>query len=206
MLDDASVAASALAFFVVAASPGPATLSNATIAMSRGRAVSLRYGAGLSVGLVFWGVIAASGLGTVLQASAHLLSMLKLLGGAYLLWLAWQSGRSAWRGCAPGVIESSSSRWFLRGLTLNLSNPKSAIAWMAALAVGLKPDDDATAIVAATAACIVVGFLTNALYSIVFSLPGVMRVYRRLRRSIDGIAAMLFAAAGIGLMRSAAQR
>ncbi|WP_227986288.1 hypothetical protein [Salinivibrio sp. VYel1] len=57
------------AFFVVAVSPGPANISNATIAMSKGRKVSLVYGAGLSIGLLFWGIVAASGLGVVLQGS-----------------------------------------------------------------------------------------------------------------------------------------
>ena len=42
-----------LPFFVIAASPGPANISNTTVAMSRGRKVSLIYGAGLSIGLAF---------------------------------------------------------------------------------------------------------------------------------------------------------
>ena len=44
-----------LAFFVIAISPGPANISNAMVAMSQGRKISLIYGAGLSIGLVFWG-------------------------------------------------------------------------------------------------------------------------------------------------------
>ena len=44
-----------LAFFVVAVSPGPANLSNATLAMSRGRKTSLVYAAGLSTVVGFLG-------------------------------------------------------------------------------------------------------------------------------------------------------
>ncbi len=76
-----------LAFFVIAVSPGPANISNATIAMSLGRKISLIYGAGLSVGLVFWGLVAASGFGMILQSSVYLLMTLKVFGGLYLLWL-----------------------------------------------------------------------------------------------------------------------
>ena len=39
--------------------------------------------------------IAATGLGTILQASSHVLLFLKTLGGIYLLWLAWCSAKSA---------------------------------------------------------------------------------------------------------------
>jgi len=75
MIDPLSLASTGLAFFLVAVSPGPATLSNSTIAMSHGRKTSLIYGAGLSTGLVFWGVIAASGMGALLQSSLYVLEL-----------------------------------------------------------------------------------------------------------------------------------
>lgn len=206
MTDIVSLGATGLAFFVVAVSPGPANISNAAIAMSHGRMVSLVYGLGLSCGLVFWGLIAASGMGAVLQGSLHVLMILKVLGGVYLLWLAFLSGRAAWRvGPEPRVVPGG-KRWFLRGLLLNMSNPKSVIAWMAALSIGLDSSDGPAAVLAATAVCIGVGFLNNALYSVLFSLDGMMRAYRRCRRWIDGAVAALFSAAGLGLIRSAFAR
>lgn len=203
MIDLISMASTGLAFFIVAVSPGPATISNATIAMSHGRKASLIYGAGLSFGLVFWGIIAATGMGAVLQGSLYLLMVLKVLGGLYLLWLAYQSGRSALQSNSKVSAITDEKRWFTRGLLLNVSNPKSVIAWMAALSVGLNSNADTSVVVVATIVCIVVGFLTNALYSILFSIKGVMIGYQRFRWKIDGVVAMLFAAAGFGLIRSA---
>lgn len=84
-----------LAFFVIAISPGPANISNAMVAMSQGRKISLIYGAGLSIGLVFWGIIAASGLGIILQSSIYLLMTLKIFGGLYLIWIAFLSAKEA---------------------------------------------------------------------------------------------------------------
>ena len=198
-----SLASTGLAFFIVAVSPGPATISNAAIAMSHGRKTSLVYGAGLSCGLVFWGLIAATGMGAVLQGSLYLLVTLKILGGLYLLWLAYQSGRSALRSEAKTTVIAGERRWFLRGLLLNMSNPKSVIAWMAALSIGLNSNADVSAVASATAVCIVVGFITNALYSVLFSIKGMMLGYQRFRRKIDGAVSMLFAMAGFGLIRSA---
>jgi len=206
MTEFVSLASIALTFFIVTISPGPATISNAATAMQYGRKASLTYAAGLSCGLAFWGLIAASGMGAVLQSSIYLLVALKILGGLYLLWLAFLSARSAWRSEAGNMLITCKKNWFLRGLLLNLSNPKAVLAWMAALSVGLKVNDDLSVIVTSTAICIVVGFAANALYSILFSVGGVMRVYRHCRRWVDGFMAGLFVLAGVGLIRSSFAR
>ena len=206
MIDLFSLASTGLAFFVVAVSPGPATISNATIAMSFGRKTGLIYGAGLSCGLGFWGLIAATGMGAVLQSSLYLLMILKVLGGLYLLWLAFLSARSACRSGAESMVVLAKQSWFLQGLLLNMSNPKAVLAWMAALSVGLDSDDGIHALVAATAVCIAVGFAVYALYSVLFSIGGVMRWYQRCRHWVNGAAAGLFALAGVGLIRSAFTR
>ncbi len=174
--------------------------------MNHGRKISLIYSTGLSCALVFWGLIAASGMGAVLQSSLYLLVVLKVLGGLYLLWLAFLSGRSAWQSDAETTFVSSDQNWFLQGLLLNMSNPKSVMAWMAALSVGLDANDDIRAVAAATAVCIGVGFANNALYSILFSVGGMMRGYQRFRRRINGVVAALFTLVGFGLIRSAFTR
>lgn len=87
-----------------------------------------------------------------------------------------------------------------------MSNPKAVVAWMAALSVGLDSNDGIPAIAIATAVCIGVGFLTYALYSVLFSIGGVMRVYQSFRHRIDGVVSVLFTLAGFGLIRSAFTR
>ncbi len=196
----------AFAFFAVTVSPGPANIAVATVSMSFGRRNGLFFGAGLSVGLAFWGLVAATGMGAVLQGSANLLFALKVLGGIYLLWLAIQSGRAALTA-APNVRQlKGNGRLFSRGVLLNLSNPKAVVAWMAALSMGLDVGDSTGQVITVTLVCIVLGFLNYFGYAMAFSLPGFMTGYRRLRRWVDGIAAGLFAVAGFGLLRSAFSR
>jgi threonine efflux protein len=203
VIDFGTLLAVGLAFWVVAASPGPANIANATIAMRYGRRSSLVFGMGLSVALVFWGFLAATGMGAVLQASVGMLIGLKLFGGAYLLWLAWQSAKSAIKP-QPGKAKNlPSGNWFFRGLVLNLSNPKSVIAWMAALSVGLDPNDTGTSVMSATLVCILVAFANNVFYSVLFSTNGMMAAYERSRRWIEGAVAGLFTAAGFGMLNSA---
>lgn len=206
MNDVASLVSAGLAFFIVAVSPGPANISNAAVAMHYGRKTSLIYGVGLTSGLVFWGLVAASGMGAVLQSSVYILMVLKVLGGLYLLWLAFLSVRSAEVPNIEQIAVSKKQRWFLRGWLLNTSNPKTVIAWMAALSVGLKSSDDVYAIAAAFSICLGVGLFTNMVYSLVFSLGGMMRIYQRCHRWINRLVAGLFALAGVNLIRSAFTR
>ena len=57
MMDPVALFSTAFAFFVVAASPGPATISNATVAMSQGRRTGLVYGLGLSLSFDVLGLV-----------------------------------------------------------------------------------------------------------------------------------------------------
>ena len=206
MVNLVSLATVVAAFFVVAASPGPATLAVATVSMSVGRRNGLRFGVGLSVGLAFWGLIAATGLGAMLQASAHALMALKLLGGTYLLWLAYGSARSAARNGPVNAEFEGKGQWFRRGLFLNLSNPKAVLAWMATLAMGIGHESGYWQVGAATLLCIGLGFAIYTAYALAFSTSGAMGTYIKLRRRIDGVVAGLFAVSGLGLLRSAFAR
>ena len=206
MIELENIIAIALAFFIVTVSPGPANIAVATTSMSSGRKSGLLFGVGLSVGLAFWGFVAATGMGAVLKSTPSVLITLKVLGGLYLLWLALQSARSAKQKTENVASSTRQGRWFWRGLILNLSNPKAVVAWLAALSMGLGGDGNGATVVAATSVCIVLGFLNYASYALAFSLSGFMSGYKRLRRWIDGVVAGLFAIAGLSLIRSAFSR
>lgn len=211
MIDWTALAAILAAFFIVAVSPGPATLAVSTVSAASGRRSGILFGCGLGVGLAFWGLVAATGLGAVLQTTTHLLAALKIAGGLYLLWLAYGSARSARRrdkraNGNAGAALAGQGRWFARGLMLNLSNPKAVVAWMAALSVGLGADSGWAGVAVATAGCISIGFAIYAAYAAAFSVSAVMQGYARVRRWIDGMVAALFALAGLALIRSAFAR
>lgn len=202
----AEIAAIALAFFIVAVSPGPANIALATVAMSRGRRAAMVFGAGLGTGLALWGVLAAAGFGAILQTSATVLMILKSLGGAYLLWLAFQSGRAALGAVEVAAEVDGRGRWFWRGVLLNLSNPKVIVAWMAALSFGLGASDSMAAIIGVTAMCMGIGFANYAGYALAFSVSGAMSLYAHAGRWINGAVAGIFGLAGLGLLRSAVSR
>ena len=205
-MDILSFTTIAAAFFVVTITPGPANLAVATISMRFGRGAGMRFGAGLGFGLAFWGVIAATGLGAILQSSVLLLTTLKIFGALYLIWLAYQSARAAQHANLQASTPTKQGNWFLRGLILNISNPKAVIAWMAALSVGIGADNSLSELLMITCVCFGLGFLNYFGHAIAFSFDGVMAFYHRAHRYVEGTAAVLFAGAGIGLLRSALTR
>lgn len=203
---DGNLIPTVVAFLIVTVSPGPSNIAAATVAMRYGRLRSMQFGLGLGCGLGLWGIAAATGLGSLLQMSVFPLTLLKILGGAYLLWLAMQSGRAALDYSPDRTQIADRGNWFLRGLILNLSNPKAVLAWMAALSMGLHSMPADGHVVTATVICIAIGFLDYAAHAMAFSIPGVMTGYRRLGRWIEGAVAGLFALTGLSLIRSAFAR
>ena len=189
-----------VAFLVAAGSPGPATLAVAGAAMAHGRGAGLAIGLGLAAGLAFWGVLTAVGLGAVVLGSPHALLALRLLGGGYLLWLAWVSGKAVFRPGEPAITPPPHRGLIWRGVLLNLSNPKAALAWAAVIALGLPAGAAPWHLSLIAAVCSVLGLAIYAAYAIGFALPPVRRVYAKGRRVVDAALAALFGYAGLRLI------
>ena len=195
-----------VAFFIVTVSPGPANIAAATISMSKGRKHGSKFALGLSTGLAFWGLVAATGMGAILQASEVALIALKVFGGLYLLWLAYQSATAAAKPTQFDQSSSGNGNWYLRGFLLNASNPKAVVAWMAALSMGLGNGDSIVVLAMVTIVCMILGVVNYIGHAVLFSNPNVMNGYIRFRRWIEGAVAVLFALAGFSLLRSAIAR
>lgn len=186
-------------FAFAAASPGPATFAVAATAMSAGRLRGLAMALGLSLGLAFWGILAAIGVGSLVAQSAFALTVLKLLGGAYLLYLALVSWKSADVPASSMKIGATTAgRQFRAGLILNLGNPKGVLAWVAALALGSSGSADQNLWL--VTACVLFGFVLYAAYALVFSVERVMVAYRAAKRWVDRVFAVLFCGAGLRLI------
>jgi len=122
--------------------PGP----NGLLALTHGALHGVRRTSFTIAGgaLGFTAVIALSlfGIGALLAASANMLTILKWLGGAYLVWL----GIQVWRSPALGVEQGVSARvvtrstLFRQGLLAAVSNPKGILFFVAFLPQFLTTD------------------------------------------------------------------
>ncbi|MFN3259292.1 MAG: LysE family translocator [Pikeienuella sp.] len=199
MTDLAFLLAPAIAFAVACGAPGPATLGVAATAMAQGAGAAARFSLGLALVLALWGALVAAGLGPLLLASAAALTVLKIGGGLFLLWLAFGAARSAMRpGGAPAP--AAARRHFARGALLNAMNPKAILAWAAVIALGLGPETTGAQIWAIWAVCSAIGLLIYLGYSLAFAAPPARRLYARARRGIEAATAALFGLAGLRLL------
>jgi len=193
------------AFLISMMSPGPNVLAIMGTSMSYGRPQGVALALGVSAGSFLWGTFAATGLSALLTAYAAAITIIKFAGGLYLLWLAYKAFRAATaeQDVKARVFDREGTtglRHFLRGLTVQMTNPKAALAWVAIISLGLKPDAPAW-----VAAVIVLG--TTALsvpihlaYAVIFSSQPMVRLYARARRPIQAALGSFFAFAGIKML------
>lgn len=128
---------SALSAFVVAlvivyVMPGPDMILLLETAASRGRAAALATAAGLALARSCHVAMAALGLTALFRAAPWTFDAVRLLGGAYLVWLGVRlfsagGGSSVSTTPALAVGQADYAKAFRRGLLINLLNPKALI-------------------------------------------------------------------------------
>ena len=136
-VDPAVLPAFALAMILVELTPGPNLAWLALLGAAQGRRAGLLGVAGITVGLLFWLLVALFGLTRTPLHSMQGLEALRWVGAAWLLWLAWDAVRPA-SGAGPSE-RPSGARPFVRGLAANLLNPKASIFYLALLPGFMSP-------------------------------------------------------------------
>jgi len=113
--------------------PGPAVLYIVTQSISQGTRAGVFSSLGLGMGGIVHVVAAAFGLSAILAASATAFTVVKLLGAVYLIYLGIQKLREAGKEANPGFDHQPSSmrQIFLRGIWVNVLNPKAALFFLA---------------------------------------------------------------------------
>jgi amino acid exporter len=195
------------AFFLAIASPGPNVLAVIGTSMSVGRKSGIALALGVAAGSFCWAMLAAIGLTALLASYAYALTVIKIGGGLYLLWLAYKAIRSA---ASPHDIEattlSGSTRsafgYAVRGFTVQVTNPKAALAWIAIISLGLQESAPVWVGFSIVAGTSVLSVLIHCVYALAFSTPVMVRLYSRARRWIQAALGAFFAFAGIKLLTS----
>jgi threonine/homoserine/homoserine lactone efflux protein len=125
----------ALTALIIEITPGPNMTYLAALSLSGGMRTGFAAVAGIALGLMTYGVVAALGLAAVIDSSPVLYGILRWGGVAYLLWLAWEAWSSE-RETSPDMTDGPDGEpWiaFRRGLITNLLNPKAAVFYVAVL-------------------------------------------------------------------------
>ncbi|OAN78874.1 lysine transporter LysE [Jannaschia sp. EhC01] len=120
-----------LTAFVVVIAPGTGVLYTLALGLGRGRRAAIWAALGCTIGIVPHLFAATLGLAAVLHTSALLFNVVKFLGVAYLLYLAYSALRSGGAlNVEPTTTAESGFTIAKRGALINILNPKLSIFFL----------------------------------------------------------------------------
>lgn len=142
MLTVTELAWFALVALALVLTPGPNMIYCISRTLSQGRGAGMMSLGGVAAGFVVHLLAASFGLTALLLAVPMAFTAIKVLGAAYLLWLAWQAVK-------PGGLSPFETRelphdpprtLFLMGFMTNLLNPKVAMFYLSFFPQFLHPE------------------------------------------------------------------
>ncbi len=184
-------------------SPGPSFILIAKTAMSKSREEGFGVAIGLGAGAVFFTLMAIFGLYAILETVPFIYGFLKILGGIYLLYLAYKMWKHADEALdmetSIDVKPKSFFKAILFGLVTQLSNPKTAIIIGSIFAALLPAQIPAYG---ELFLCLVTFFADLVWYSLVvllLSTSTAQKVYLQFKKYIDRVAGSVLGALGLKL-------
>lgn len=127
----AFIAASSL----LSLAPGPDNIFVLTQSALYGRRAGILITLGLCTGLIVHTTAVALGVAAIFMVSTTAFTILKFVGAAYLVYLAWGAFRAAAQplDSGPNTTRPENLALYRRGIIMNLTNPKVAIFFLAFL-------------------------------------------------------------------------
>ncbi len=134
-MDLSALVVFALALFVTAGSPGPSIAALVARVLVRGWREAAPFVAAMWLGEMLWLTLAIAGLTAVAETFHVAFVVVKYMGVAYLIYLAWQMWTAPVAVGAAGVAPGSAgpARMFLAGFAVTLGNPKIMVFYLALL-------------------------------------------------------------------------
>lgn len=119
---------------LLALAPGPDNIFVLTQSVLTGKKAGITVMLGLCTGLIAHTTAVALGIAVIFQTSVLAFSVLKYLGAAYLLYLAWQAfNTSDEKINAESDSKFQFGKLYRRGIFMNITNPKVSLFFLAFL-------------------------------------------------------------------------
>ena len=123
-----------IASVLLALVPGPDNIFVLTQSSVNGHKAGLLVTLGLCTGLIVHTTAVALGITALLKTSYVAFTVLKIAGAMYLLYLAWRAFHASSEEINAGQSrEVAGIKYYLRGVIMNVTNPKVSIFFLAFL-------------------------------------------------------------------------
>lgn len=190
-------------FMLGTMSPGPSFILTAKTAVSKSRNEGFGVALGLALGAVFFALMAIFGLYAILETIPFLYGFLKLLGGTYLLYLAYKMWKHADEPLEGKIALEKKPKSFLKavlfGLVTQLSNPKTAIIIGSIFAALLPKAIPAYGELFLCLIAFFADFLWYSLVVVLLSTPKAQQLYLQCKKYSDRVAGSVLGALGVKL-------
>lgn len=176
---------------LAAMTPGPNFVLVTQMAMQRTRPAAAAVVLGLTTANLLWCLAVVFGLSTVFALAPWLYGAIKILGGAYLIYLGVRLWRSA--GNAQSTLDITSKVYralgtaYFQGLLTNLGNPKSVVYFGSIFTVFLHPGPPIWVQIAAIGIVLFDTIIWYGSVATLFSHRVAQHLYARGQRSINRI-------------------
>jgi threonine/homoserine/homoserine lactone efflux protein len=190
---------------IAASSPGPAVAMLLGISMQQGRGPALTASAGIACGSSVINLATLVGVGLLLSQLAWAMTLLRLIGAGYLLYLAWGAFRKAAQPPAVASVTPAihgRASLFIAGLLMQITNPKAIVFWLAIASVGATEGGGAAVILAFVAGAWLISFACHGAWAVFLSARPIRAAYQRARRWIEGALGVFFTIAAYKLATS----
>lgn len=194
-----SVIAIVLALSVGVVSPGPSFIMIATTSLTHGKKAGFAASVGMGLTGMFYAALASLGLATLIHSNPLLYQALKLIGAAYLAWIAINQWRHARQPLASVTSEVSTGSQLWRGALMQATNPKTLVVYGSVFAALMPQSPEIWVFFVLPIVCGMIEWIWYTLVSGMFGNGTTQNAYLRYKTVIDRLAGLIMMALAIRL-------
>ncbi len=197
----ATVATVAASFFAALIVPGPSSISVMRASLAGGQRCGFATALGVALGNSLYAAAAAFGLALIIQEAGAAFTVIKLAGGAYLVYLGLRMIRARQQATIPAAAATAprAARAFRRGLLTDLANPKTVMAFLSIFAIAFPAHPTHALSLAATLTIAAISLAWHSLLAYLFARSRLRQAYHRVGHWIDRIAGGVISAFGVAV-------
>ncbi|MCG9778842.1 LysE family translocator [Photobacterium damselae] len=190
---------------LAAITPGANVFLTINTSLASGKVNGLACALGVTLAVGLWGLAGISGIVIMLSLYPWLFTVMKILGGAYLIYLGFSRFKTVRRGYQlAGQVEDKHS-WSasaIRSFTTSILNIKTGLFVISLFSLAIPREHDYRVAILVIATMMLITFVWHCLLAFVFSHSRAQKTYFRLQRYIDALTGGLFTLLGLKLITS----